>query len=94
MSKPICVIYLPENYDLGSGADNAAIAMMEALNGLSDGKHKATDYWKEYYWFCFPKAEITEPEFQVFYEKDFTEIQFKELEKLITDSLNQIKSKP
>lgn len=80
MPKPIVVIYWPENE--GSNADK----VMSILNGWDDNE-SAGDYWKEYYWFCFPKRNICEPEFQVFHEKDFTDIQFEELKKMVTEAI-------
>lgn len=93
--KPIVVIYFPDNFYIGNG-ENAATLMMKALNGnfggndnLSD-KIKYTDYWNQYYWFCFEKRDIESPEFQVFHPKDFTYIQFDEMKKMIAEAMEDL----
>ena len=94
-AKPIVVIYLPENFTIGAGGmRNAPMELMEALNGnygwqVPSNKTKYNDYWKDYYWFCFSKSDIDAPEFKVFYEKDFTPIQFEELKQMITNATEQ-----
>lgn len=93
MAKPIAIIYFPDN--MGSPEKNWIYQYMAFLNGektehgISFGEKK--DYWKDYYWFCFYDYDIDKPEIKVFYEKDFTDIQYNELKKLITQSLNEIK---
>lgn len=98
MSKPICVIYLPENISIGGdGYGEAPMKLMEVFNNYFGQEppqgHISNDYWKDYYWFCFTKYEISEPEFKVFYEKDFTDIQFAELKELILKSIEEMKIK-
>lgn len=95
--KPIVVIYFPDNFYIGNG-EHAPTLMMKALNGgfggnekLSD-KIKYTDYWNQYYWFCFEKHDIDAPEFQVFHPKDFTDIQFEELKKMVSDAIVNLKT--
>ena len=99
MTKPIAVIYLPENFHLAgaTGVEVSSVELMRILNGnFGDNPEKAnvtyTDYWNQYYWFCFPKRDIDAPEFKVFYEKDFTEIQFSELKQMVEDGIKQISS--
>ena len=96
MAKPICVIYLPLEFHFGNDRDNSPMDLMTALNGnfgeeKSHDKIKYTDYWKEYYWFSFFKDGIDAPEFKVFHEKDFTEIQFQELKSMIEAQLEEMK---
>jgi hypothetical protein len=89
MSKPICVIYFPFNYRDGISNESWIYDYARFLNGISDSKFQQNDYFKDYYWFCFYKYEIEEPEFKVFYEKDFNEIKYEELKKLIIENLCQ-----
>ncbi len=97
MAKPICVIYLPFNFELGNGRDNAPSELMKALNGnfgepKSDSRIEYSDYWKDYYWFSFFKDGIDAPEFKVFHEKDFTDIQYQELKSMIETQLEEMKA--
>ena len=97
MAKPIVVIYFPDNFLAVGGERSWIYQYMRYLNGEhSDGAPtwgERKDYWDEYYWFCFYKYDIDEPQLQVFYEKDFTEIQYEELKQLITDAIEQHKLK-
>lgn len=91
--KPIVIIYLPENFSINSNELSAPTELMRILNGNfgeSDPKIKYNDYWKDYLWFCFYDHEVNSPQFKVFYPKDFTEIQYEELKKLIENSLQKI----
>jgi hypothetical protein len=95
MAKPIAIIYFPDNFTVAGGRQNWIYEYMAYLNGEERGDNKIQwgerkDYWKDYYWFCFYDYDITKPEIKVFYEKDFTEIQYNELKELITQSLNEI----
>lgn len=103
MAKPIVVMYIPENgyFDTNGVTDMNTIvhSLMSQLNGnygrsIVDGDTKiiAPDYWKDYYWFVYPKRDIDEPQLQVFYEKDFTPIKFEELKKFIEDTLKAEKT--
>lgn len=94
--KPIVVIYLPKEFTIGnSGRMNAPMELMQALNGNFGMPYKNkflyTDYWKEYYWFCFEDFEISTPRFEVFYSKDFKEIEYAELKKIIEDAIEKQK---
>ena len=90
-------MYIPESHpwmDRGRevGADSAANSIMRALNGnfgqpADEAGIVYPDFWKDYYWLVFPKQNIDEPQLQVFYEKDFTQIKFDELKKFIEDAL-------
>lgn len=90
MPKPICVIYFPHDFP-ANGRKSWIYEYMRYLNGeQTDGSIKwdgRKEYWNEYYWFCFYKEEITEPELQVIHEKDFTEMQFQELKELVLSSI-------
>jgi len=87
MPKPICIIYLPTDFNLPGISSPTHLAY--ALNGW-EYKTEQRPEIKEYLWFCFTKEGITAPEFQVFHEKDFTEIQYNELKELI---INELKNK-
>lgn len=90
MAKPICVLYIPNSYTMyNSGRKNDPSELMRILNGVDDNTSKPTLYWQDYYWFCFHKEGITEPEIQCFYEKDFTAVKFEELKKFIENHLNE-----
>ncbi len=83
MAKPICVIKVNMDADLGGGQRVNLWKIREyMLKELMD-----------YHVFVLPNMEDESDifEFQVFYEKDFTEIQYEELRKLITDSINNLK---
>ena len=92
MSKPIAVIYFPDNFVAGGMDRSWVYEYMRALNGESPTNNKwdlSHDY-SDYHWFCFYKDEITEPEFHIFFEKDFTPIQYEELRKIVYDSLKLV----
>lgn len=87
MTKPICVIYWPENFDNGgSNQRNWIFDLMRSLNGEDTDRYGTSWAFTDYYWFCFYKEGITEPEFHTFYEKDFDEIKFEELKKIVLDA--------
>lgn len=88
MAKPICVIYFPETMQTTLGDRGWIYNYMRFLNGEKDLPMKSSDYFTEYYWFCFYKYEIDAPEFEVFHEKDFTDIQYNELKELVLKSIN------
>lgn len=83
MAKPICVIYyLPEAF--GGEHLAANYRVNEVL------QEKLSDY----HVLAIPSRQSTDGScedlrLQVFHEKDFTEIQYEELKKIITESINQ-----
>lgn len=92
-AKPICVIYFPDYYSVGRNMD-WIYEFMSNLNGQPvDGQcgFEPLDKFTDYHWFCFYKPGIDEPEFKVFYEKDFTETQFQELKNLVLKSISEQK---
>jgi len=95
MPKPICIIYFPDLFDVNNNR-NWIYDYMRALNG-EENKDSKTNYklshdYSDYHWFCFYKDEITEPEFKVFYEKDFTQIKFDELKQIVSNSIEKYKN--
>jgi hypothetical protein len=95
MAKPICIIYFPENMQPANGRVDWIFDFARFLNGeqCSGEKWKQENYFKDYYWFCFYKHDIAAPEFKVFYEKNFIEIQYQELKEIITKSINDSNDK-
>jgi len=92
--KPIVVIYLPENFNIGNNSGSAATELMTILNNNygweKESKYAVNNYWKDYLWFVFNDYELSIPRFEVFYPKDFTEIQFNELKDLVENKLKEI----
>ena len=80
-AKPICVMRLPETTAIGRQPIDYSVCF-EIQTGLQEEK-------PDYYWFVVIDYEIKSLKFEVFYAKDFTEIQFEELKKIIEDSINK-----
>lgn len=81
MAKPICVVKV----------DNIYLQFTELykIQELLDGR--LTDYHVLVVPFKRPGDEYYEPmQIQVFYEKDFTEIQHKELKQIVSDAISTI----
>jgi len=93
MAKPICVIYFPDLYTSVDHDRNWIYEYARFLNGEQNdgGRYQWDGHFTDYYWFCFYKNDITEPEFKVFHEKDFTPIKYEELKQLVLDSIDKIK---
>lgn len=88
--KPICIIYFPESFSWSkSGIVIAPIDLMKILNGWGPDNNQSRGDYDGYIWFCFFKEGITEPEFKVFYEKDYTKKQYKDLEELINKAIKE-----
>lgn len=82
MAKPICLIKI-DTRNMGSGR----IDLYETLKFVGE---KMPDY----HVFAVPFTDEDENEpvqMQVFYEKDFTDIQYEELKKLILDTIGEQK---
>jgi hypothetical protein len=82
MPKPICVISLPETSD-------GIKTSWEVCRDLMDYYEKAKP---DYHWFVIPDEKLYTLHFQVFFEKDFTEIQYKELKEMIMNKLSKQKT--
>ena len=81
-AKPICIMRLPDTL-MAPGRRHIDYSVCFEIQ---------TDLQKEkpdYYWFVIIDYEIKSIKFEVFYAKDFTEIQFEELKKIIEDSINK-----
>ena len=93
MSKPICIIYFPETYCSIPNNREWIYEYMSYLNGDRNNKFSWMKHdFYDYHWFCFYKDDISEPEFKVFYEKDFTEIKFEELKQIVNNSIEKYKN--
>lgn len=80
MAKPICVIYY--NPEMNG-------SMRINHNQISESMQQKMP---DYYVFCVPSYQSVDGsaeqvEFKVFHEKDFTEIQYEELKKIIVSSI-------
>lgn len=86
MAKPICVIYVDaDRLPKGKPA-------WEYLRELCECYEERMP---DYYIFVLPNNSQEGPmqlfEFQVFYEKDFTEIQYAELKSMLEESIKSLK---
>lgn len=88
MSKPLCVMYIPSDFAIGSGGKIVSWIDCSEIARFNE-KEKP-----DYYWFVLLNSSIKEIEFKVFYEKDFTPIQYAELKKIIEDAIELQKQKP
>jgi hypothetical protein len=85
MAKPICVIYyFPTALASGSGREPDIYKVNEMFREM----------FPDYHVLAIPSNQSADGScedirLQVFHEKDFTEIQYEELKKLITESINQ-----
>lgn len=84
MAKPICVIYIDESVLPAKTADE----VWELCGKLCDGY---TEMMPDYHVFVIPDFNKEEPipvfDCKVFYEKDFTEVQYQELKEIIESGL-------
>ena len=80
--KPICVTYIPIEFSLASGRTLSWSDCYEM--GLGFEKKMP-----EYYHLVFLNSEIENVDIKVFYEKDFTQIQYEELKELIKKSIEK-----
>ncbi len=85
MTKPICLIRVPDNmYQGKNGSVSSVWELIDAFNELFE---------HQYFVLCVPAKTITEQgdfKMEVFYEKNFTEIQYSELKEKINNYLNKI----
>ncbi len=83
MAKPICIVKVDMGADFGNGERPELHKLSEAL------ERRLTDYHVFVIPLAYDQSEPHEPLiFQVFYEKDFTEIEYAELKEIINKSLN------
>lgn len=81
MSKPIAVINIPYG-----GA-----VTWNACNELTEEHNREKP---DYYWFFLLSHTAESIEFEVFYEKDFSQITYDELKELILEKINSQKPIP
>ena len=81
MAKPICVVRLSNEISSGNKPYEDII---------DDTREELEKRMVDYHVFVIPSFDMEDiVNFEVFYEKDFTPIQYEELRKLITDSLKE-----
>lgn len=78
MAKPIAVIRIPED------AFRVERWTWKDCDGI---QRHLTENKPDYHWFVLLTSEHKEMVFEVFHEKDFTEIQYDELKKMIEEKL-------
>jgi len=88
MAKPIVVLYLP-CADL-FGPSLLPSELMAIFND-SHGEIKMPPMFYDYLWFVFVNGELIAPELKVFHEKDYTEMQYEELNKILQEGINSLK---
>lgn len=84
-AKPIAVVYLPDNLDVGGmkpGWDICTELMGQFKKDMPD-----------YYWLVLFDCSVERIELKVFYEKDFSPTTYEELKSLITNAIEQTKNK-
>lgn len=84
-AKPICVIYISTQLEFGGGK-------MISWNDCRMIQETNEKEKPDYYWFVVLNDDQEKTiDFKVFYEKDFTEIQYAELKKIIEDAIEKQK---
>lgn len=78
MAKPIALLQLP--LTLGNGK-------MTEWRDCREIQETMESKMPDYYWLVIPNHTIETIDFKVYFEKDFTEIQYEELKQLIEKSL-------
>ena len=92
MPKPIVVLYLPNSEYFGPGISE--MHLMAGFNGHDD-RIKMAEGFYDYLWFVFVDEASDVPRLHVFHEKDYTEMQYNDLYKMLQEGVNSLKnSKP
>ena len=73
--KPILIVKLPSTYDINPEAFEGIIKNVETRTG------------QEYYVLPVIEYQRKELDFQVFFEKDFSEVKYEELKSLLIESI-------
>jgi len=83
MAKPIALLNYPDAmFDVGD-EERTAVDIIQILN-------KAMP---DYYWLCFPNHNLKFPKLQVYFEKDFTNIEYDEIIEKINRKIDSLKPK-
>lgn len=82
MAKPIAVIFIPADLTEPDGIKVTWADCTKTTKKLEKDK-------PDYHWFVLLQNDISGVQFHVFYEKDFTEIQYAELKKIIEDAVEK-----
>ena len=78
MAKPILTVGLPSG------------TFKETINSTSDRLNcPKKGLSKEYHILCYAQTNGEEIKFEVFYEKDFTEVQYEELKQIIINNISK-----
>jgi hypothetical protein len=80
MSKPIAFLYLPANLD--ASGERTDWSICREIADIMEAK------MPDYYWIAVPDHDATRIELKVFYEKDFTPIQYEELKSMIEKQIS------
>lgn len=80
--KPICVTYIPTGLSLANGR----VLSWDNCHEIGEGFEKKMP---DYYHLVLLNSEIENVDIKVFYEKDFTPIQYEELKELIKKSIEK-----
>lgn len=88
MPKPIVVLYLSRSDYFGP--DNSPSDLMAIFNGHDDTINVAEGFY-DYLWFVFVDEASDVPRLQVFHEKDYTEMQYDELNKMLQEGIDSLK---
>jgi hypothetical protein len=89
MPKPIVVLYLPDNDYFGP--ETSPMDLMAVFN-YDGGRIKMPPMFYDYLWFVFVNREIVAPELKVFHEKDYTQIQYDDLRKMLEEGILYLKT--
>lgn len=81
MPKPIAIIRFPDGFPI-TGDDGEKISFKDCARTTEWLDKNKPDY----HWFVFISPDVTDIKFEVYYEKDFTEIQYEELKKLVYEA--------
>lgn len=90
--KPIVLMHIPTNLDVGEGRPVSPVSLMNIFNGWDEHRKPHADFL-DYLWLVFDKPYLEAPEIQVFHPKDFTDIQYNELKNLVEEKLKELQSK-
>lgn len=83
--KPIAVVYVPQS---AYGAGGRKLSWSDSHEIKQTFEKEMPDY----YWLVLLDYDAPKIELKVFYEKDFTPIQYEELKSLIANAIEQTKN--
>ena len=84
MAKPIALFYYPDfMFDESNGERKGVSEIIQAFNKMMP----------DYYWLFFPNHNIKFPKLQVYFEKDFTDVEYDEIIEKINRKIDSLKPK-